>query len=111
MAIETPAIKLGKKPEQTRNSKWLQIASRIDPHHLVKPTGWLSVENRAFPMEEIDLIELIPKRGLHIRTRQESWLVSLPVEMISPDLLWAIISGEVNCLSAPCDSYEPSSES
>ncbi|MDD5200580.1 MAG: hypothetical protein PHC88_12365 [Terrimicrobiaceae bacterium] len=60
-------------------------------------------------MDEIDLIELIPERGLHIRTRQESWLVSLPVELQSADLLKAIISGEVNCLSGPCAPFEPSS--
>ena len=82
MAIEAP--KLGKKPEPTRNQTWLQIASRIDPHHLVKPTGWLSVENRAFPMEEIDLIE---RRALE--KRDDVYIVRLeqfypwPIKSIS----------------------------
>jgi hypothetical protein len=46
-----------------------------------------------------------------IRTRQESWLISLPEELQSEELLQAIISGEVNSLSGSCEIFEPSSES
>jgi MobA/MobL family len=53
----------------------------------------------------------IPGRGLHIRTRQESWLISLPEELQSDELLRAITSGEVNCLSGSCEPFEPPSES
>jgi len=60
---------------------------------------------------EIDLLEIVPARGLHIRTRQESWLISLPEELQSDELLRAITSGEVNCLSGSCELYEFSSES
>ena len=56
------------------------------------------------------LLEIIPGRGLHIRTRQESWLISLPEELQSDELLQAITSGEVNCLSGPCEPYEQSPE-
>jgi hypothetical protein len=69
------------------------------------------VENRALPITEIDLLEIIPTRGLHIRTRQESWLISLPEELQSDELLRAITSGEVNCLSGSCEPFEQSSES
>jgi hypothetical protein len=65
------------------------------------------VQNRALPITEIHLLEIIPGRGLHIRTRQESWLISLPEELQSGELLRAIISGEVNCLSGSCEPFEP----
>jgi hypothetical protein len=68
------------------------------------------MENRALPITGIDLLEIIPGRGLHIRTRQESWLVSLPEELQSDELLRAITSGEVNCLSGSCESFEQSSD-
>jgi hypothetical protein len=69
------------------------------------------VANRALPITEIDLLEIVPGHGLHIRTRQESWLISLPEELQSDELLRAITSGEVNCLSGSCEPYELSSES
>jgi hypothetical protein len=68
------------------------------------------VENRALPITEIDLLEVIPGRGLHIRTRQESWLISLPEELQSDELLRAITSGEVNCLSGSCEPFDSSSD-
>ena len=68
------------------------------------------MENRALPITEIDLLEIIPGRGLHIRTRHESWLISLPEELQSDELLQAITSGEVNCLSGSCEPYESPSE-
>ena len=43
-------------------------------------------------------LKAIPGRGLHIRTRQESWLISLPEELQSDELLRAITSGEVKLL-------------
>jgi hypothetical protein len=55
--------------------------------------------------------EIVPGRGLHVRTRQESWLVSLPEELQSDELVKAITSGEVNSLSGSCELYESSSES
>ena len=69
------------------------------------------MENRALPITEIDLLEIIPGRRLHIRTRQESWLISLPEELQSDELLRAITSGEVNCLLASCEPYEQSCRS
>jgi MobA/MobL family len=78
----------------------------VEPLSSAKPTGWLCVENRALPITEIDLLEIIPGRGLHIRTRQESWLISLPEELQSDELLRAITSGEVNCLSGSCEPFE-----
>jgi hypothetical protein len=53
-----------------------------------------------------NLLEVIPGRGLHIRTRQESWLISLPEELQSDELLRAITSGEVNFLLGSCEPYE-----
>jgi len=57
-------------------------------------------------------VEIVPGRGLHVRTRQESWLISLAEELQSDELVKAITSGEVNCLSSgSCELYESSSES
>jgi hypothetical protein len=110
MPIESPTNSPPvRKSVQTRNPIWQQRATRIDPLSSAKPTGWLCVENRALPITEIDLLEIIPGRGLHIRTRQESWLISLPEELQSDELLRAITSGEVNCLSGCCEPYEQSS--
>jgi len=81
------------KYAQARSRTWRQRATRMDPSQNAKPTGWLCVENRALPITEIDLLEIIPGRGLHIRTRQESWLISLPEELQSDELLRAITSG------------------
>ena len=67
-------------------------------------------ENRALPITEIDLLQILPGHGLHIRTRQESWLISLPEELQSDELLRAD-SGEVNCLLGSCEPYKQSSES
>ena len=112
MPIETPTNNpLARKSAQARNLIWLQRATRIDPNRNARPTGWLCVENPALPLTEIDLLEIIPGRGLHIRTRQESWLISLPEELQSDELLRAITSGEVNCLSGSCEPFEHSSES
>ena len=69
--------------------------------------GWLCMENRALPITEIDVLQILPKHGLHIRTRQESSLISLPDELQSDELLRAITSGEVNCLLGSCEPYEP----
>jgi hypothetical protein len=111
MPIESPTNNpLTRKSAQMRSSIWQQRATRIDPTQSAKPTGWLCVESRALPIMEIDLLEIIPGRGLHIRTRQESWLISLPEELQSDELLWAITSGEVNCLSGSCEPFEHSSE-
>jgi hypothetical protein len=53
--------------------------------------------------------EIIPARlSLYIQTRQESWLISLPEELQSNELLWAITSGEVNCLSDSREAYDSS---
>ena len=68
------------------------------------------MENRALPITEIDLLEIVPGRGLHIRTRQESSLISLPEELQSDELLRAITSGEVNCLLGSCELYDLSSD-
>ena len=68
------------------------------------------MENRALLITQIDLLELIPGRALHIRTRQESWLTSLPEELQSDESLRAITSGEVNCLSGSCEPIGSSSE-
>ena len=112
MAIEFPANNpLRRKSTPTRSPIWQQQVNRIDPDPIAKPTGWLCVENRALPMTEIDLLEMVPGRGLHIRTRQESWLISLPEELQSEELHQAIISGEVNSLSGSCEPFGPSSES
>ena len=111
MPIEFPTRSLHDcRSAQTRSPIWQQNAMRIDPVSSAKPTGWLCVENRALPITEIDLLEIIPGRGLHIRTRQESWLISLPEELQSDELLRAITSGEVNCLSGSCEPFEQSSE-
>ena len=64
---------------QIRAGAGSNLAATSDPRRSLssaKPTGWLCVENRALPVTEIDLLEIIPGRGLHIRTRQESWLIS-----------------------------------
>jgi hypothetical protein len=98
------------KYAQARSQTWRQRATRIDPASSAKPTGWLCVENCALPITEIDLLEIVPWRGLHIRTRQESWLISLPEELQSDELLRAITSGEVNCLSGSCEPHEQSFE-
>jgi hypothetical protein len=97
-------------PEEVRNQTWRRRATRIDPSSTAKPTGWLCVENRALPMTEIDLLEIVPGRGLHTRTRQESWLISLPAELQSDELLRAITSGEVNCSLGSCEPFEQPSE-
>jgi hypothetical protein len=111
MPIEFPTSHpRDRKFAQARSPIWLQRATRIDASQSAKPTGWLCVENRALPITEIDLLEIIPGRGLHVRTRQESWLISLPEELQSDELLRAITSGEVNCLSGSCEPYESSSE-
>jgi MobA/MobL family len=111
MPIEfPPSNRHDHESTQARNQIWQQRATRIDPVSSAKPTGWLCVENRALPITEIDLLEIIPGRGLHIRTRQESWLISLPEELQSDELLQAITSGEVNCLSGSCEAYEQVSE-
>jgi hypothetical protein len=94
-----------------RSPAWEQHASRIDPSPNARPTGWLCLENRALPITEIDLLEIVPGRGLLVHTRVESWLVSLPAELQSGELLKAITSGEVNSLSGFCEPYESSSES
>jgi hypothetical protein len=62
-------------------------------------------------MTEIDLLEIVPGRGLLVHTRAESWLVFLPAELQSQELLKAITSGEVNSLSGSCELYESSSGS
>jgi hypothetical protein len=111
MPIESPTNNpLARKSAQMRSQIWLQRAIRIDPLSSAKPTGWLCVENRALPITEIDLLEIIPGRGLHVGTRQESWLIFLPEELQSDELLWAITSGEVNCLPGSCEPYEQPSE-
>ncbi|OJV06335.1 MAG: hypothetical protein BGO12_17055 [Verrucomicrobia bacterium 61-8] len=112
MAIEGPNTSpFNRKTQPPRSSIWQQTAIRIDPFPSAKPTGWLCLENRALPLLEIDLLEIVPNLGLHIRTRQENWLVSLPKELRSLELIQAITSGEVNCLLAPCTLFESSSES
>ena len=68
------------------------------------------MENRALPITEIDLLQILPEHGLNIRTRLESWLISLPEELQSDELLRAITSGEVNCLSGSCEPFDSSSE-
>ena len=60
---------------------------------------------------EIELLEIVHGQGLRICTRQENWLVSLPRELQSDELIQAITSGEVNCLSGSCTLYDFSSES
>jgi hypothetical protein len=47
---------------------------------------------------------------VNIRTRQESWLISLPEELQSGELLKAITSGEVNCLSGSGELDDLSSD-
>jgi len=94
-----------------RSPSWQQHTSRVDPNPNARPTGWLCLEKRALPITEIDLLEIVPGRGLLVRTRDESWLISLPAELQSGELLKAITSGEVNCLSGSCELYESSSES
>ena len=112
MRIESPANSpLNLKSVQPRSPIWRERTSRVDPSPNARPTGWLCVENRALPITEIDLLQILPGHGLHIRTRQESWLISLPEELQSDELLRAITSGEVNCLSGSCEPYEQSSES
>ena len=32
-------------------------------------TGWLCMENRPLPITEIDVLQILPRHGLHIRTR------------------------------------------
>ncbi len=111
MPIASPKDNLhDHKYAQARSPIWQQRATRIDPNQSAKPTGWLCVENRVLPITEIDLLEIVPGRGLHIRTRQESWLIPLPEELQSDELLQAITSGEVNCLSGACEPFERSSE-
>jgi hypothetical protein len=112
MRIESPANSpLNLKSVQPRSPIWRERTSRVDPSPNTRPTGWLCVENRALPITEIDLLQILPGHGLHIRTRQESWLISLPEELQSDELLRAITSGEVNCLLGSCEPYEQSSES
>jgi hypothetical protein len=65
---------------QMRSPIWQQ---RATPHRVIqraKPTG-LCVENRALSIKEIHLLEVVLGCRLHIRTRLESWLVSLPGEL------------------------------
>jgi hypothetical protein len=69
------------------------------------------MENRPLPITEIDVLQIFLRHGLHIRTRQESSLISLPDELQSDELLRAITSGEVNCLLGSCEPYEQSFES
>ena len=59
---------------------------------------------------EIELLEIAPGRGLHIRTRHDSWLISLPEELQSDELLRAITTGEVNCLLGSCEPLDLSSD-
>ena len=99
-----------KSENASRTSIWQQYASRINPSPNAKPTGWLCLQNRAVPITEIDLLEIVPGRGLLVHTRVESWLISLPEELQSDELLKAITSGEVNSLSGSCEPYELSSE-
>ena len=69
------------------------------------------MENRPLPITEIDVLQIFLKHGLHIRTRQESSLISLPDELQSDELLRAITSGQVNCLLGFCEPYQQSFES
>jgi hypothetical protein len=64
-------------------------ATRIELASSARPTGWLCVENRAV----IHHGNRPPGGDLHIRIRQESWLVSLPEELQSDELRRAITSG------------------
>ena len=68
------------------------------------------MENRVLPITEIELLEIAPGRGLHIRTRHDSWLISLPEELQSDELLRAITTGEVNCLLGSCEPLDLSSD-
>jgi len=112
MAIEGPNTNpFNRRNPPPRSTIWQQTATRIDPFLSAKPTGWLCLENRALPLLEIDLLEIVPSHGLHIRTRQENWLVSLPRELRSLELIQAITSGEVNCLLGPCTLFDSSSDS
>jgi hypothetical protein len=67
-------------------------------------------------MTEIDLLEIMAGRGLHIRTRQESWAISLPEELQSDEFLRAITSGRSipfeskGCFSLPLELSNPPSE-
>ena len=111
MPIEAP----GKSPliiksPQERSPIWKEHTKRVDPIPNARPTGWLCVENRVLPITEIELLEIVPGRGLHIRTRHESWLISLPEELQSDELLRAITSGEVNCLLGSCELLDSSSD-
>ena len=69
------------------------------------------MENRPLPITEIDVLQILPRHGLHIRTRRESSPISLPGEIQSDELLRAITSGKVNRLLGSCEPYERSSES
>ena len=97
-------------PAATKSNLEGNETSRVDPIPNARPTGWLCVENRALPITEIDLLEIVPGRGLHIRTRHDSWLISLPEELQSDELLRAITSGEVNCLLGSCEPLDLSSD-
>jgi hypothetical protein len=76
-----------KSENASRTSIWQQYASRINPSPNAKPTGWLCLQNRAVPITEIDLFEIMPGRGLLVHTRVESGLISLPEELLSDELL------------------------
>ena len=111
MPIEAPEKSpLNIKSVQERSPIWKEHTKRVDPIPNARPTGWLCVENRVLPITEIDLLEIVPGRGLHIRTRHDSWLISLPRGLESDELLRAFTSGEVNCLLGSCEPSDLSSD-
>jgi len=69
-----------------RTTIWQQTVSWIEPLPSAKPTGWLCLEHRALPLLEIELLEIVPGHGLHIRTFRLgtinfSWPIQKPQRM------------------------------
>jgi hypothetical protein len=79
---------------------------RRDPSQSAKAMGWLCMEHRVSPIAEIDLPEIIPGRGLHIRNRQESWLISLPEDLQSDEWLRPSLPRRSTACRGSCEPCE-----
>jgi hypothetical protein len=112
MRIESPANSLlNLKSVQQRCPIWRERTTRVNPSPNARSNG-VAVHGKPSAAHHGNrLLQILPRHGLHIRTRRESSPISLPGELQSDELLRAITSGKVNCLLGSCEPYEQSSES
>ena len=110
MPIEFPKSSLQDgRSEEASSQTWRQRATRIDPSFSARLRDAVREASRT-TYHENRFTGDHTRHGLHTRTRLESWLISLPEELQSDELLRAITSGEVNCLLGSCEPFGQPSE-